>query len=289
MQNKSLLALVAFAGLAMVMTGCSKQGQSSRMLQVKGSNTMLILGQSWAETFNKNSDVKVSVSGEGSGVGIAALIGGTTDIAETSRKMEPEEIDQAKVKGINPVSTQVALDGLAVIINPDNPVKKLTLDQLRDIFMGNVKNWKALGGKDEPIVLVSRDTNSGTHVYFKEHVLRKGKSKGKEEFAKDALMVQSSKTAAQTVIDDKGAIAYVGLGYVTPKVVPVAVSKGDGQLYVLPNMKTVMDNSYPISRPLFFYTNGQPKDAVKKYVDFVLSDDGQRIVEKMDFVPLRKL
>lgn len=280
---------LALLGVAVVLAGCGKPSQNSKILQVKGSNTMLILGQAWAEAFNKNSDVKVSVSGEGSGVGISALIDGSTNIAETSRLMEPEELTRAKSKGVNPVNTMVARDGLAVVVNPDNPVRKLTMDQLRDIFMGNVKNWKDLGGKDEKIVLVSRDTNSGTHVYFKEHVLRRGHSKGKEEFAKDAMMVVASKTAVQTVKDDKGAIAYVGLGYVTPEVAPVAVAKATDQPFILPTMDTVLDNTYPISRPLYFYTNGQPKDSAKKYVDFVLSPEGQKIVEKMDFVPIKKI
>jgi phosphate transport system substrate-binding protein len=250
---------------------------------------MLILGQAWAEEFNKNSDAKVSVSGEGSGVGISALIGGTTDIAETSREMSADELQKAKAKGVNPVQTLVARDGLAVIVNPDNPVRKLTMDQLRDIFMGNVKNWKEVGGKDQKILLVSRDTNSGTHVYFKEHVLRRGNSKGTEEFPNTALMVVSSQSAVQTVTQDKGAVAYVGLGYTGPKVGTVAVAKTPAGPYVTPSMETVMNNTYPISRPLFFYTNGEPKGVAKKYLDFVLSDKGQGIVEKLDFVPLRKI
>jgi phosphate transport system substrate-binding protein len=280
--------LVVLLGSALVIIGCGRRTGGRGTLQVKGSNTMLQLGQAWAEEFNKTSPTKVSISGEGSGVGISALISGTTDIAETSREMKPEEIKQAKAKGVEAVQTTVAWDGLAVVVNPSNPVRKLTMDQLRDLFLGNVKNWRELGGPDEQVIIVTRDTSSGSHEYFLEHVLRRGNPKGKEDFPNTALVAPSSQAAVQSVSQDKGGIAYVGLGYVSSKVADVAIAKSKGGPYVKPAVGTVMDRSYPISRPLYFYTNGKPTGAVKEYVDFVLSDEGQRVVEREGFVPIGK-
>lgn len=290
MRTKSFLLFFAIVAAALAVTGCGRRsGGRGETLQIKGSNTMLQLGQAWAEAYNAASRTKVSVSGEGSGVGISALINGTTDIAAASREMEPAEIKDAKAKGINPVRTTVAWDGLAIIVNPSNPVRKLTLEQLRSIFLGEVKNWREVGGPNEPIVITTRDTSSGTHQYFKEKILRRGNPKGKEEFPNSALTITSSQAAVQTVEQDKGAIAYVGLGYVTPQVADVAIAESADGPYVKPTISTVMDRSYPISRALYFYTNGQPKGKVKAFVDFVLSDKGQQIVEKTDFVPIRKV
>jgi phosphate transport system substrate-binding protein len=288
LRMRPFFLIVLASIIALTVVGCGRKGESRSNLTVKGSNTMLQLGQAWAEDYNGTSSTKVSVSGEGSGVGISSLISGTTDIAECSREMKPDEIKQAEAKGVEPVSTIVAWDGLAVIVNKNNTVKQLTMDQLRDIFMGTTKNWREVGGPDLPIELVNRDTSSGTHEYFLEHVLRRGNSKGKEDFPNTALVVTSSQAAAQTVAQDEGAVAYVGLGYVTPKVSDIAVAKAQGSPYVKPTVTTVLDSSYPISRPLYFYTNGSPKSEVKKYVDFVLDDKGQQIVEKQGFVPVPK-
>ncbi|MEN6520557.1 MAG: PstS family phosphate ABC transporter substrate-binding protein [Armatimonadota bacterium] len=290
MRTKNFLLFVMIVVTALIVAGCGRRSsKAGNSIQVKGSNTMLQLGQAWAEAYNAISSTKVSVSGEGSGVGISALINGTTDIAEASREMEPAEIKDAKAKGIDPIRTTVAWDGLAIIVNPSNPVRKLTIEQLRSIFLGEVKNWREVGGPNEEIVVTTRDTSSGTHQYFKEKVLRRGNSKGKEEFPRSALTITSSQTAVQTVEQDKGAIAYVGLGYVTPKVADVAIAKSNERPYIKPTIETVMNRSYPISRALYFYTNGQPTGKVKAFVDFVLSDKGQQIVEKIDFVPIRKV
>lgn len=290
MHLRKFWALAGMIVIALVVAGCGRQAaKSSNTLQIKGSNTMLQLGQAWAEAYNNKSETKVSVSGEGSGVGISAIINGTTDIAESSREMKPDEINNAKAKGIEPVETTVAWDGLAIIVNTDNPVRQLTLEQLRSIFLGEVKNWKDLGGKDAEIIVTTRDTSSGTHQYFKEFILRRGDAKSKEEFPNTALTTTSSQTAVETVAQDKGAIAYVGLGYVTSKVADVAISESVGGPYVTATIKSVMDRSYPISRPLYFYTAGEPEGKVKDFVDFVLSDEGQQIVVREDFVPVRSV
>ncbi|MBI2844099.1 MAG: PstS family phosphate ABC transporter substrate-binding protein [Armatimonadetes bacterium] len=290
---RRLWACIVLLGLAaFVVAGCAERGEQAAgrdVIEVKGSNTMLILGQAWAEEFNKTSEAKVTVSGEGSGTGVAALINGTADIAEMSRAMKPEEIERAKAKGVNPVETVVAWDGLAIVVNKDNPVRKLTEGQLRDIYMGNINNWSEFGGPNLEIVAVSRDTSSGTYEYFREHVLRRDNPEGKEEFARTVFLAVSSKQAAQTVSDSKGGIAYVGLGYVTPDVAQVAVAKSQDGPYVQPSIETVQNRTYPLSRPLYFYTGGEPKGAVKDYVEFILSGEGQQIVIRNDFVPMRKL
>jgi phosphate transport system substrate-binding protein len=183
--------------------------ESNKSIQIKGSDTMVNLGQAWAEEFNKlHPDINVAVTGGGSGTGISSLLNGTCDIAETSRAMEDKEVKQAKEKGIDPVQEIVALDGIAVVVNPKNPVKNLTMDQLRDIFIGNTANWKAVGGPDKEIVLLSREVNSGTHIFFKEHVLRKGKSKGPEEFSPASLLMPSSQAIADEVSNNENAIGY---------------------------------------------------------------------------------
>jgi phosphate transport system substrate-binding protein len=261
--------------------------QLSGSLQIKGSDTMVNLGQAWAEAFmKKHPKTGAAVTGGGSGTGIAALINGTCDVAQCSRAMKDKEKQQVKEKGKNPVEFVVGLDGLAVVVNPSNPVTQLTTDQLRDIFMGTVTNWNQVGGNDQSITILSREVNSGTHVYFKEHVLRKSNEKGPEEFAAGALLMSSSQAIADEVSQNQSAIGYYGLGYVSAGQKALAVSQKGGP-YVKPNLETVKNNSYPISRPLFMYTAGQPQGLAKAFLDFVLSGEGQEIVRKLDFVPVK--
>jgi phosphate transport system substrate-binding protein len=256
------------------------------VLQIKGSDTMVNLGQAWAETFGAAKGIQVAVTGGGSGTGIAALLNGTCDIAESSRKMEDKELADAKAKGITPKELVVALDGLAVVVNPKNPVSKLTLDQLADIFTGKITNWKQVGGQDSDIVLLSREVNSGTHVYFKEHVLRKGKKDGVEEFAPSALLQPSSQSIAEEVAQNPKAIGYYGMGYMSDQQKTIAVAKTKAGPYVAPSLETVKNGTYSISRPLMFYTNGDPTGNTKLYLDFVLSAEGQKIVAEQEFVPV---
>jgi phosphate transport system substrate-binding protein len=263
-------------------------GQKSAAIQIKGSDTMVNLGQAWAEEFNAiHPKVNVAVTGGGSGTGIAALINGTCDIAESSRAVEEKEIKQAEAKGIRFNQEIVALDGIAVVVHPSNRIKNLTMDQLREIFMGNIKNWKILGGPDWPIVLLSREVNSGTHIFFKEHVLRRGKKKAQEEFSPAALMMPSSYAIAEEVANNENTIGYYGMGYISPRQKVIAVAKDAQSPFVEPTLPAVRTNAYPISRPLYLYTNGTPEGIVKEFVDFAYSKEGQEIVKKIDFVPIK--
>ena len=258
-------------------------------IQIKGSDTMVNLGQAWAEKYmEKNTGDFIAVTGGGSGTGLSSLISGTCDIAMSSRNIKEKEIALAKQKGINPNEIKVALDGLAVVVNPGNPISKLTLSQLADIFTGRVTNWKELGGQDERIVLLSREVNSGTHVYFKEHVLRKNDPNSKEEFAPGALMLSSSQAIADEVAGNLAAIGYYGMGYISKKQKPLDIAKDEKSVYESPTIGNVINGKYPISRPLFLYTNGLPIELVKKFVDFTLSKEGQDIVLATDFVPVIK-
>ncbi len=258
-------------------------------IQIKGSDTMVNLAQSWAEKYMQlNLGDLVAVTGGGSGTGISSLISGTCDIANASRTIKNKEIALAKQRGINPYEIKVGLDGLAVVVNPRNPATKLTLQQLADIFTGRISNWKELGGKDGKIVILSREVNSGTHVYFKEHVLRKGDPNGKEEFAASALMLPSSQAIADEVAQNPAAIGYYGMGYISSKQRAIAVAKDEKSEYIEPTINNVINGKYPISRPLLIYTNGQPQGLVKKFVDFCLSKEGQEIVLKTDFVPISR-
>ena len=258
-------------------------------IQIKGSDTMVNLSQAWAEEFMKeNPNVSIAVTGGGSGTGIAALINGTTDMANASRKIKKKEIEDAQKSGYYPEEFKVAVDALAVIVNPANPVKELTFDQLADIFTGKITNWNEVGGKNEKILVLSRDRNSGTHAYFLEQVLRKGNEKGSEQFAPSTLMLPSSEAIINETSTSESAIGYDGLGYVSAKVKTIAVAKKSGEAFVQPSKETAMNKTYPIWRYLYMYTSFKPRGEKKAFIDFVLSDKGQKIVEDMDFVPLGK-
>lgn len=269
-----------------VALGCG--GPRKKPLQVKGSDTMVNLGQAWAERYMEtNPEDFVAVTGGGSGTGIAALLSGTCDIAVSSRNITEQEISRAKEKGVDPHETQVAMDGLAIVVHPKNPVSKLTIDQLAKIFTGRIANWKDVGGADAEIVVLSREVNSGTHVYLKEHVLRKGDPENKAEFAPGALMLPSSQAIADEVAQNPDAIGYYGMGYISRRQKPVLVAKTEADEYIAPTAENVISGKYPISRPLFFCTDGEPRGSVKKFLDFCLSEEGQDIVLKTDFVPIK--
>ncbi|MFB3895306.1 MAG: phosphate ABC transporter substrate-binding protein [bacterium] len=284
----SIKKVVAVSSLIVGLVGVSAFAVSG-MIQIKGSDTMVNLGQRWAEDFMKKyPNIPVSVTGGGSGTGFAALINGTCDIAEASRSIEPKEITLAQSRKIVPVEQKVGLDGLTVVVNPKNPVSKLTIDQLSDIFTGKIKNWSQVGGKPGTIVILSREVNSGTHVYFKEHVLRHGNAKGPEEYAPDALLLPSSQAIADEVASNPNAIGYYGMGYLSPKQKAILVAKDKSSAYINPTVDNVINGTYPISRPLFMYTNGKPQGNVKLFIDYVLSAEGQQIVSKLDFVPIKQ-
>jgi len=283
MFKKWLFILVTF-----LFTTSAFAAKDKNSIQIKGSDTMVNLGQAWAEKYmEKNPTDFVAVTGGGSGTGFSSLISGTCDIAMSSRNIKEKEIALAKQKGINPNEIKVALDGLAVVVNPANPVSKLTIDQLAGIFIGRISNWKEVGGKDEKIVILSREVNSGTHVYFKEHVLRRGDANSKEEFAPGALLLSSSQAIADEVAGNPSAIGYYGMGYISNKQKPILVAKDEKSEYEAPSIENVVNGKYPISRPLFLYTNGSPQGLVNKFVDFALSKDGQDVVLAIDFVPVK--
>ena len=281
----SLLCLSFFAPF---LDSPATAAQKSVSIQIKGSDTMVNLGQAWAEAFNAiHPNVNVAVTGGGSGTGIAALVSRTCDIAESSRAVEEKEIKQAEAEGIRFNQEIVALDGIVVVVHPSNPVKNLTMNQLREVFMGNIKNWRMLGGPDIPIVLLSREVNSGTHIFFKEHVLRRGKKKGTEEFSPGALMMPSSYAIAEEAANNENAVGYYGMGYISPRQKVIAVAKDANSPFIEPTLQAVRSNAYPISRPLYLYTNGTPQGVIKDFIDFVYSNEGQEIVKKTDFVPIK--
>ena len=292
-----MLKKILLTGLigALGILGCGRddatkqaQNEAKTSIQIKGSDTMVNLVQVWAEVFMKHNPQKqVAVTGGGSGTGISSLISNTCDICISSRNIKEKEITLAKQKGVNPFEIKVALDGLAVVVNPANPVSKLTIAQLADIFTGRISNWKDLGGKDAKIVILSRETNSGTHVYFKEHILRNNDPNSKEEFAPNALMLSSSQAIAEEVAGNSDAIGYYGMGYISARQKAVFVAKDANSEYEAPSIENVINGKYPISRPLFLYTNGEPIGLIKEFMDFALSKEGQEIVKKTDFVPIK--
>lgn len=245
-------------------------------LRVEGSTTVLPIAQMAAEEFmDARPDVTISVQGGGSGVGIASLMDKTCDIADASRAMKDDEIKNAVAKGVNPVAHIVAMDGIAVILHPSNKIANLTIDQIRKIYTGKISNWKEVGGEDKKIVVLSRDSASGTFEAFSKLALNG------EKVRKDALMNASNKAIATTVENTPGAIGYVGVGYITKKVKAVTVEN------VVCVKKNVLTKTYPLSRPLFMYTNGKPQGAVKEFIDFILSKEGQALVEEAGYVGLK--
>lgn len=256
-------------------------------IENKGSDTIVNLALAWAEEYqNLHPEVRISVTGGGSGTGIAALINGTVDIANASRQIKPEEIKAAESNGTEPVEFVVARDAIAVIVNPNNPVNQLTLQQISDIYSGKIDNWLGVGGEDRPIVKLSRETNSGTHVYFLEEVLRLGNKDNKTLFSADTLLLPSSEGITAEVRDNLNAIGYDGLGYVTPEVKVVAVSGVNDKNFVLPSAESVNNGTYPIARDLYMYTNGQPAGAVKEYMEWIHAAEAQGIVNELGFVPI---
>ncbi len=278
-----------------ILTGCAGPGQEQPVtpiavttIQNKGSDTMVNLALAWAERYQEiNPDVRLSVTGGGSGTGIAALLNGTVDLANASRRIKPEEIAEAEKQGITPTEFVVARDAIAVIVHPDNPVDHLTLQQISDIYQGKITNWKEVGGEDRPIVLLSRETNSGTHVYFLEEVVRLGKAKATDIlFSPETLLMPSSEGITAEVRQNPNAIGYDGLGYVTPEVKTIAIGLTPEGPFYPPSIETVNRGEYPIARDLYMYTAGEPQGALKAYLEWILSAEAQAIVKELGFVPI---
>jgi phosphate transport system substrate-binding protein len=288
MTTRSLVtSAVLTAALA---AGLSAQART--LIQNKGSDTLVNVAQAWAEAYPEvNPEVAVAVSGGGSGTGIAAMINGTVDIANASRKMKAKEIELAEQHGQHPVEHVVGYDALAVFINPNNPVKSMTFEELKNIYGRDpkVRNWADMGitvpGCDSgEIVVASRQNNSGTYAYFKETILGKG---GK--YRQGTLDMNGSKDVVDLVEKTPCAIGYSGLAYATDHVKMVCVAEKEGVACIEPSVKTASDRSYPIARPLFMYTNGEPEGDIKAYLDWIKSDAGQCILLKKGYAPIRSV
>lgn len=294
-QGKLAASLSLLIFLAIVLAGCSStttNAQASAAASVetienKGSDTMVNLALAWAERYMaEQPQVRISVTGGGSGTGIAALINGTVDIANASRSIKPEEQVEAQKNGIEPVELTVAQDAIAVVINPANPVDRLTIPQISAIYTGQITNWAEVGGEDRPIVLLSRESNSGTYLFFLEQVVRQGDKDSQLLFSPDTLLLPSSEVISAEIVRNPNAIGYDGLGYVTPEQKTVAIAPSETDPYIKPTIENVANGSYPISRPLYVYTPGQPTGPIKVYLDWVLSE-GQQEVTDLGFVPLK--
>ncbi len=265
----------------------NQETQSSYYMENKGSDTIVNLALNWAERYQLlHPEISVSVTGGGSGTGISSLINNTVDIANASRQIKTEEISAAEANEVFPLEHIIARDAIAVIVNPNNPINQLTLQQISDIYTAKINNWSELGGEDRPIVRLSRETNSGTHVYFLEAVIRLGSKDDKTIFSADTLLLPSSEGIIAEVRDNPNAIGYDGLGYISSDVKVLKISEAPGGEYIYPSIETVNQNLYPISRDLYMYTNGIPEKFIQDYLDWILSDDGQQVVFELGFVPV---
>jgi phosphate transport system substrate-binding protein len=293
---KRWVATATIAALAVgvvALTGCSgsnSQGSSSGSssssslqgtINVSGSDTMVNLAQAWAEKYNgENPGVVITVKGGGSGNGIAALLNKTVDFADSSREMKPEEISQGATAGVDAVKTEVARDGVVIAVNSANTVTGLTKTQLGQIYAGEITNWSQVGGPNAPIVLLGRDSSSGTYSFINDEVL--AKLPNKPQYAKSMQNLQSTQAIVDQVGKDPNAIGYIGLGYENSSIKAVPI---DGSTA---SETTVLDGTYALSRGLLMYSNGQPDGVKKAYIDWILGPEGQAIVKTQGFVPLKK-
>lgn len=283
----ALLPMLVACGSGAEEGGTAQPGRATS-IQNKGSDTLVNVALAWAEAYGQiKPEVQVAVTGGGSGTGIAALINGTVDMANASRKIKEEERSSAEANGVEPVEHVVAGDAIAVVVHPSNPVQGLTIAQLSDIFSGKITNWQEVGGEDRPIVLLSRESNSGTHVFFLEQVVRQGNKNDKSLFSPDTLLLPSSEGISAEVRENPNAIGYDGLGYVTHDQKMVGVASTKDEPYVMPMVETVKDGSYPIARGLYIYTAGEPQGAILEYLNWILGPEGQAIVLDLGFVPLQ--
>ena len=283
----AILVLLTLAGCARPSEASSGSGGRTTTIENIGSDTIVNLALAWAEAYQQvEPGIRISVTGGGSGAGIAALINGAADIANASRAMSSGEIQQALDRGIEPFEIEIARDAIAVIVHPSNPVDHLTLQQVSDIFSGKLNNWRDVGGEDRPIVRLSRETNSGTHVYFLEEVLRLGQSDDDTLFSPDTLLLPSSEGISAEIRQNPNAIGYDGLGYVTSDLKTIALAETAATSGVQPSIASVNNGTYPIARPLYMYSAGPPTGMIKQYIDWILSPAGQTIVAQLGFVPL---
>jgi len=280
------LGFLLIAGSSLLLMSCGggdRRGTRGRTITIKGSDTMVILGQRWAENYmREHPGCVVQVTGGGSGVGIAALINGGTDICASSRPIKDKEKEQVRARhGREVTEIPVALDGIAIFLNEANPVEELDLEQIEAVYRGRITDWKDLGGQPGKIICYGRENNSGTYMYFKEHVLKN------QDFAAEVQTLPGTAAVINAVLKDKMAIGYGGIGYSKGvKAIKVAARKGDKS--VAPDMEHVVAGTYPISRKLFFYTIGEPAGEAKAFIEWVLSEEGQKICQEVGYYPLRR-
>ena len=281
--SAALAAALAFSfGACKTAEKDTAETGAAGMIQVKGSDTLLMLSQRWAEAFiEKNPEAVVQVTGGGSGVGIKSLIEGTTDVANASRPIEDEEREEAKAKGVDVNEIAVAVDGVCFIVNPANPLTEISIGRLGDVYRGRITDWSALGGSGT-VMCYGRQATSGTYDFVKEHVLNK------DDYRADIQEMQGNSLLCDSVARDRNGIAYVAYGYAAKRndVKILAVKKDDASPAVAPTLETVGSMEYPVSRYLFNYVNGKPEGVAKAYLAFALSDEGQKIVEEVEYVAL---
>jgi len=284
--SKFYLLVILTVAIALALVGCGRGSQQSA-IQIKGSDTEVNVVQHLAEVYMENSDAKMSVTGGGSGTGIAALINNEVDIANSSRVMKEAEIENAKNNDVNPVRFIIAMDGLTMVVNEENPVKELTVDEIGKIFKGEISNWNEVGGPDLPISLYGRQSNSGTYIFFRDYVLKGDYSQHMKRMNGNSQIVESLKT-------DQAGISYVGVGYAVDEnnneveglnIVNVAIDENSKAVSPL-KAENVKNGSYPLARPLNQYTNGQPKGNVLDFIKYELSEEGQQIVVEEGFYPV---
>lgn len=275
-----LAVLLSVLLIALAGAGCLGQNSGYQKIVASGSTTVLPLMQSLSENFMDNhTDVIISVKGGGSGTGIAELIDGTNDIAMSSREIKSSEVSDAKAKNITPVEHTIAYDGITVIINPSNNVNSLTIEQLRKIYSGEIRNWKDVGGADKEIAVISRDSSSGTQEFFKEAVM------GSTEFRTDMITQSATGAVTQEVSQNEKAIGFIGAAYQISSVKTVAINVNGTD--ILPTEENILSSKYPISRGLYLYTNQTTTEEVSKFIAFILSPDGQKIVQGMGYAPVK--
>ncbi len=281
-------AVLGSAAVLATVLGCGRSpggegGGRSKTLTLKGSDTMVILGQRWAEAYMKKTPgVSVQVTGGGSGTGIAALINGGTDVCQASRPMKDKEREQAKARhGKDVKEIPVALDGLAIYVHPSSPLRDISLPQLKGIYTGKTRTWKELGGGDDRIVAYSRENNSGTYVFFKEHVLNN------DDFAAEVQTLPGTAAIVNAVSKDTKSIGYGGIAFGSG-VRAVPARKDDASEPVAATLENVQSRKYPLARELYFYTLGEPAGEVKAFIDWVLSGAGQKVCEEVGYYPLPK-
>ena len=257
-------------------------------IENKGSDTMVNLALAWAERYQQvNPNARISVSGGGSGTGITSLISGTVDIANASRRITEEELAAARQAGFDPQEFIIARDAIAIIVNPRNLVSNLTLQQLSRIYRGEINNWSELGGEDREIVRLSRETNSGSHLFFLESVVRMGEMDNNAIFSASTLLLPSSEGIIAEVRDNPNAIGYDSLGYITSDVKLVGISSLEEPMnFILPSLETVSNQMYLLSRNLYMYTLDEPEGLVKTYLDWIMGPEAQEIAHKLGFMPV---